>query len=1162
MKFRYAAPLSAALLICSAPVAAAPFDNPVSDVNTFIGTTVSFDGTDVVDDFPGADVPFGMVQWSPDTPSQNAGGGYEYQDKQITGFSLTHLAGPGCNVFGDFGILPAVGTVTQPAKASQPFSHLSERAAPGYYEVTVGTNAIRTQLTVTKRTGLGAFTFPATTQANVLFNASSDQSGVDDASLRIIGNNAIEGSATTGHFCGMPDIYKVYFVAQFDRPFADYGTWKNADVSPHSLSSTGAGTGGWVTFDTTQNPVVRVKVGLSFVDYGGARANLRAENNGWDLEAVRNNAVAAWQDMLQRVAVTGGTPAERAIFYTALYHVLLHPNVESDVTGLYPGFDGTIHHVRPGHAEYANFSGWDIYRTQAPLMALVAPREASDAGQSLVDAAQQSGWLPKWSLVNGESAVMAGDPSDTILASYYAFGARDFDLHGALRAMIKGSSLPGGPPGQGWYPERPGIVEYVQRGYVTNTHMTNVSPVPNGASETEEYAVADFSIAQFAKSLHDMPVYHRYLKRSQNWANVFDTVTGYMAGRDRGGAFMQTPITDNGQSGFQEGNSAQYTWMVPQDFADLVRGIGGPQATAARLDAYFSQLNAGQDKPYAWLGNEPSIIDPFAYLALGVPARQESIVRKVQLNLWSDTPQGQGGNDDLGTMSAWYVWSGIGLYPVNPAVRGFAITTPLFKHVTIRVPGAPQIDVDAPGASDAAPYVESLRVNGKPWNRSWIELPQHGGLRMQFSVGDSDATTWASHPGDGPPSYRETPVTFPAATAATIRTPASDVAIAAGASAAIRLTAAVPQSAAGAQISWHAAAPPGVHMRPDNGTVALVPGAPQTVSAVVTIDPGQRAGFYAIPITATAADGAMLPVSSVALRIPGEDPPIFVADQQDAQVTPVDPETHAAGMPIAVGKSANALALSPDRRRMYVLNADDNTMSVVDTSIGSTVQTVAVAKGIGGMLMSPDGKTLWLSNPGESSLQPLDTGSMRAGKAVKLAVAPGPMAITPDGSTLYYSDLQDGSIIPFDTRKQAAGTPLAVAGHPDGLTISHDGTKLYVSEPSSRVIIPLNLASGTALAPIPTGIEPRTMAISPDGRTGLVSNYFAGTVTQIDLTTGTVVRTISAGGGTGRIAFSNDGKTAFVVAHEDQVVVPIDVSSGSVGTPIPVGVGPGAIAGP
>ncbi len=1158
---RCAALLLFAALLFPVALAAAPIENPLLSVNPFIGTSQSIDGTDVIDDFPGADVPFGMVQWSPDTPSQNAGGGYEYGDKQITGFSLTHLAGPGCSVFGDFGILPTVGALADPAKAAQPFSHAGEEAAPGYYAVTVGSPGIRTQLTVTKRTGLGEFDFPASDRANLLFNASSDQSGVDDAHIRIVGNDQIEGSATTGHFCGMPDAYTVYFVARFDRPFTSYGTWKNASVLPGAASSDGAGTGGWVTFDTRPDSTIRVKVGLSFVSYDGALANLRAENTGWNFTQVRNSAAAAWQRVLGRVAVQGGSPDERAIFYTALYHALLHPNVESDVTGNYPGFDGRTHRVRAGHEEYANFSGWDIYRTQAPLMGLVAPREASDAAQSLVDAAQQGGWLPKWALVNGYTAVMAGDPSDTILASYYAFGARDFDLHGALNAMVKGATAVSGAPGQGWYPERPGIDEYLQRGYVTDTHMTNVAPVPNGASETEEYAVADFSIAQFARSLHERQIYRTYLKRSQDWANVFDKATGYMAGRDLDGAFMQKPITEDGQNGFQEGNSAQYTWMVPQDLSDLVAGIGGPAATSKRLDAYFSMLNAGQDKPYSWMGNEPSVSDPFVYLATGMPAREEAVVRKVQRTLWANTPVGQGGNDDLGTMSAWYVWCALGLFPLDPAVRGFAVTTPLFSHAVIDPPGGPNIVIDAPAASDANAYIESFSVNGKPWNRSWIDLPLHGTLHFKYALGDSPGDTWAVSPQEGPPSFHATAVQFPRATLAALQAPASVTEVP-NAGQSIEIQASLPQSEAPVSLRWRALAPAGVHVLPSTGTIDLTPGATNAISTKISVDAGVLPGYYDVVFQANTADGAIVPRATAVVRVPGEHSAFYVLNEQSHTITPIDPVSHAFGPSITIGSGSRSIALSPDRRRLYMLNSDDGTIAVIDTDSQNTIASVGAGKGNSRMAIAPGGRTLWLANSDDSTLQTLDAASLHLGAPIKLAIAPDGIAIAPDGKTLYYSNRQTGVVVPFDLSSRTAGTPIAVGGHPSNLVISHSGRMLYVSEPPNHVVVPVNLSTATALSPIQAGVEAGAIAISPDDSIALVSNYFAGTVTEIDLATNAPIRTIPVGGGTEGAAFSSDGKTAFVVAHEDQCVVPIEVSSGVRGEPIPVGVAPVAVAGP
>lgn len=385
-------PMLLALTLSAIPFAAsgAQFD-PLPYVDPFVGTS----GTDVggpIDTFPGAAVPFGMVQWSPDTPSKPAGGGYDYGDKETVGFGLTHLSGPGCSVYGDFDVLPTIGVPTDPERAQQQLPHAGERATPGSYEAIVGNPGIRTELTVTPRTGLGRFAFPATPQAEILLNAASDQAGVSDASVRVVGSNEIQGSASSGSFCGMPDTFDVYFVAQFDRPFTGYGTWSGAAASVNSRAARGTRTGAWVQFDATRDPNVEMKIGISYVSIAGARRNLQAENRGWDLAAVRAQAQRRWRALLGRVRVEGGTPRERTTFYTALYHALLHPGVFSDVDGTYAGFDKRTHHTRRGHAEYANFSDWDIYRTQVPLMALLAPREASDMMQ-VAGRCGAAGWL-------------------------------------------------------------------------------------------------------------------------------------------------------------------------------------------------------------------------------------------------------------------------------------------------------------------------------------------------------------------------------------------------------------------------------------------------------------------------------------------------------------------------------------------------------------------------------------------------------------------------------------------------------------------------------------------------------------------------------------------------------------------------------------------------
>jgi predicted alpha-1,2-mannosidase len=1131
--------------------------NPVLLVDPFIGTTATYDRQDVIDTFPGADVPFGMVQWSPDTPSQNAGGGYEYSDKKIIGFGLDHLSGPGCSVFGDFDVLPVIGAVRDPADAQQPFTHVNETAIPGYYAVTLGDPGIRAQLSVTARTGLGEFTFPASREANLLFNASSNQNGVVDASIRIVPPHEIEGSARTGQFCGMPDLYNVYFVARFDRPFTSYGTWRHQDVAPGSAQSTGAGSGGWVSFDALSDPNVKVKVGLSFVSEAGARANLQAENKGWDLGAVQTRAADAWQQLLSRIEIQGGSREQQAIFYTALYHALLHPNVISDVTGEYPGFDFKIHRVRRGHEEYGNFSGWDIYRSQAPLMALLAPSRTSDAAQSLVDEAEQGGWLPKWPLVNGYTAVMAGDAADAILAGYYAFGARDFDTRAALAAMVKGATIlpgPGDPPGQGWYEERPANDEYLRHGYVFYGHTTNVAPVPNGASETLEYALADLSIAQFAHGLGDEAVYRSSLRRSQNWANVFDTATGYIAARDSQGAFLNFPITADGQPGFQEGNAAQYTWETQEDYRDLIRGMGGRKAALERLDVYFSRLNAQQDKPYAWMGNEPSIGDEFVYLAAGEPWKAQQIIREVQNTQWLDEPQGLAGNDDLGTMSAWYVWNAMGLFPENPALRRLVIGTPLFPHVFVRVPGGLAVDVAAPGAAANVAYVQSLRVGGVSTQKTWVDLPMHGTLALDFTMSATADTSWGTAPDAAPPSYALTPVVFPASTLATLAATNLDAQVSQGGSSAVAFQISNTQGEQPVSVSWIAHVPAGITLRPESGTVTVPAGGTASVAASVTAASGTAAGYYDLPITAAPSNGAVLPHVTAVVRVGTARPALaYVLNSRDGTVTPIDVRTHGFAGAILTGKGLRQGVLAPDGSRLYVL--DDDGLQAIDTVSQTVRASVKLDGDLSGIAISPDGRTLWISQHGKNDVVPVDVRSLRAGTPVALP-SPGRLAIAPDGSTAYVLSSDLGTVTPVDLSTRRARTPIAVGVSPSALAIAPDGKTLYVTQRAMGDVLAMDLRAGAVSATIHTGISPSSIAVAPDGTLAYVTNWAARTVTPIDLRTGAPGNAIDVGGGPTGVAFTRDGVTAFVVTNEDDAVVPIDVPGGTAGAPIPVGRSP------
>lgn len=1138
------------------PPAAAIVNDPASYVDPIVGTSGNgYDGA--IDTFPGADAPFGMVQWSPDTPSQPAGGGYNYGDAAITGFSLTHLSGPGCNVFGDAAILPAIGPIAAPATATQAFSHASEIATPGYYEIRVGMPSVRVQLAATERTGLGRFTFPPSLQADILVNASSNQNGVSGSDVRIAGPTEIDGSSSSGWFCGMPGTYTVYWALEFDRPFAAHGTWLAKTVTPDAVEANGIGVGAWVSFDTTVDPTVDVKVALSWVSIDGARANLRSEAHSWDVDAVRAAAHRAWNAELGRVRIGGGTEAQRRVFYTALYHTMLHPNVYSDADGRYRGFDGRVHAADRGHAEYATFSGWDIYRTEVPLLAMLEPARTSDMMRSLVHAAQQGGWLPKWSLVNAETGVMGGDPSDPIIAGAYAFGARDFDARAALAAMVKGATQAGGPLGQGWYVERPGLAEYVSRGYVVNDHTTNVAPLANGASLTLEYSLDDFSISRFARSLGDARVASAMAARSQNWTNLFDGYSGLVTPRDSDGAFERAPLTENGQSGFQEGTAAQYTWMVPQGYAALVDGLGGRDRAVASLDEFFTQIDGGQAVPYAWMGNEPSIGSPWAYLSVGAPWKAQRVIRDVMTQLWGDTPDGIPGNDDLGTMSAWYVWCALGLYPQNVAVPVLDLGAPLFPYAGVRVPHGATIDVFAPGASADAAYVLAARVDGKASSKSWIAFFDSKPIRLAVTVGPTADERWASAPADAPPSYVTGTPKFPAFSASTLVAPSpSLLTLAPGASAPFRFSVdnagTSPDS-----IAWTASGDAALKVTPVSGRLDAASASATAVDATVAVAPHTADGLYDFSIAGESASGAAIARVMGVVRVmsPGAKAPAlaYVANFFDNEVAPFDPRTHAVGRPIVVGELPREVAMSPDGRRVYATDNGANAVSVIDTASQAVVATVPVGRSPWGVRVSPYSSTVWVANGADDTVQPIDASTLVAGKPIPVGADPEDIAIAPDGSMLYVVDVNSGDVTPVDLHAHVALDPIIVGAHPRGIAISPDGKSLFVSDFAGDDVTPVDTTARKALAPIRVGVAPRGLAVSPDGKTLYVADFGSNDVSRIDLTTMKPLPPIPAGLDPVAVGLDASGSTLFVVDQDDNDCLPIDLATLQAGKPIPLG---------
>lgn len=745
--------------------AASLVDDPASLVNPFIGTS------NKADDFPGADAPFGMVQWSPDTPSRPYGGGYEYKDSAITGFSLTHLSGPGCQAMGDIPVLPTTGSVDMAATAG--FSHTGESADAGYYSVGLNTG-IRTELTATTRSGMARFTFPATSRANLLFKLAGSQTSVSATTFTKVSGDEVAGSVTTGHFCGTAATYTVYFDAVFDHPFTTSGTAALPSAAPgtttspvpggpavtepdnapayHGPSHTGTATpsltgpsGAYLTFDTTGDQVVQAKIGLSYVSTANAKANRSAENAGWDFDATRQATHNAWNALLGRIRVGGGTTDQQHVFYTALYHALLHPNVASDSNGQYLGFDHKVHTLATGQkAQYANYSGWDIYRSQAQLEALVAPQQAGDSAQSMVNDYLQSGLLPKWSLNNGETYVMVGDPADSIIADYYAFGARTFDTHTALTAMVHSASVGN--------KTRPGLLYLDNPGYLPSNGSYGCCNFYGNVSTQLEYDTADFALSSYAGALGDTADQKTYLRRAQDWAGTFDAASGFMQPKLANGGWA-AGFSPSAASNFVEGTSWQYTGMVPFDIAGLAVAHGG----AAGLRGYLDHVLAGftgAGGSQANLGNEPSLELPWEYDYLGQPYRTQQVVRQVQDSIWKNSPAGLAGNDDLGTMSAWYVWSALGMYPETPGTADLALGSPVFPQTVLTLGDGNQLTVNAPQAADSSPYVRSLAFNGSAWNDAYAPPSAlTAGGTLDYVLGGTANTAWATASSAAPPSY-------------------------------------------------------------------------------------------------------------------------------------------------------------------------------------------------------------------------------------------------------------------------------------------------------------------------------------------------------------------------------------------------------------------------
>ncbi len=734
--------LCVAFLLISSVCMAQSMHDLASQVDPFVGTSLSPLG-EPGNTHPGATQPFGMLYWGPDQVEARYHRFYRFEDTSTRGFSLTHLSGPGCPAYGDAPVLPMLGTpVASPS--AEPETYRAEYnpddqvAEPGYYAVKLG-SGIQVQLAAAVHSGIAEIQFPAGGGAHtILVDLSRNLTHVTDAEIRVQ-DRMITGSVASGKFCNKKNQYRLYFVLRVEETPSGTGTFNELQLTAGNGSQHGSRIGGYTSFPETMR-TVHVKVGLSYVSIANAELNLKQEISGWGFQKERRDARAAWNKALGHIQVKGGTEVQHKVFYTDLYHSLLHPSTFSDVNGEYLGFDEHLHHAR-GRTQYANYSGWDIYRCQVQLITMLMPKVGSDMAQSLVADAEQGGGLPRWSVANNEAGSMVGDPSDLILASIYAFGGRDFDTASALKEMLRGANDP--EARIRWATERPQLKEYLRRGYVPEDPGNH----SGAASITLEYTSADFAISQFAKALGDTASEQIFLKRSGNWRKIFDSETRYIRSRDGEGKFL--PDFDPGKGvGFVEGNSAQYTWMVPYNLSGVIAAVGGPDEANTRLDKYFSQYGRWRGGPYFRIQNEPSFGGPWIYNWTGHPWRAQEVVRKTLTDLFTDTRGGIPGNDDLGATSAWAVFAQLGIYPEIPGVGGVTLNSPTFPKIMLKL-GTHELQIHAKGAPEKI-YIQKVGLDGKAvtnWWIPWEELSKARRLKFTLSAVPEKAA------GRTPPSF-------------------------------------------------------------------------------------------------------------------------------------------------------------------------------------------------------------------------------------------------------------------------------------------------------------------------------------------------------------------------------------------------------------------------
>lgn len=685
-------------------------------VNPFIGTGAVHGGLSG-NNYPGATVPFGMIQLSPDTreaPDWAQASGYDYNDQTIYGFSHTRLSGTGASDLIDLLLLP-----TSDGRTSSNFSHTAEKAQPGYYQVMLADEGINAELTATTRTGIHRYSYPNGKEAQLIIdldhsaNKGSWNRRIINSQIRIVNDHAIEGYRI---ITGWAKLRKVYFYIEFSSPILSSSLRDGDRQYENTPVINGSNLHAMLRFGKLNEKPLICKVALSPVSTDNARLNLKQEASHWDFNQYTTDADRLWEKELEKINIQG-TDLQKTIFYTALYHTLIQPNTISDVNGEYMAADYTTRQLSANEIHYTTFSLWDTFRGAHPLYTLLNADRVTDFVKSMIRQYEYYGYLPIWQLWGQDNYCMIGNHSIPVIVDAILKGIPGIDIEKAYEAVYNSSVIS--------HPNSPFEV-WEKYGYMPENIQTQ------SVSITLEQAFDDWCVAQLAKKSGKNDDYERFMKRSAFYRNLFNPETGFFQSKNDKGEWIEPfdpyKYGANGGYPFTEGNAWQYFWYVPQNIPDLITLTGGNKAFTTKLDTFFTvnhqsgELNdnaSGFVGQYAH-GNEPSHHVAYLYTCAGEPWKTQKYVAHIMNNLYNDTSSGYAGNDDCGEMSAWYIFGALGFYPVNPASGEYIIGTPMLEEATIHLPDGKTFAIKAPRKKGNEIYIRSIKLNGKKHTKNYI----------------------------------------------------------------------------------------------------------------------------------------------------------------------------------------------------------------------------------------------------------------------------------------------------------------------------------------------------------------------------------------------------------------------------------------------------------